>query len=257
MRIGCSAVCYAHLSLEEALAKISSAGFNYLELLAIRGWAYIDAQEVSAQEVRKVCRDYNLNLIGLHAGGLNAVTQKTAGESIDYIKSVIDLSADLGVSKVIFTGGHWKGEYPVLTRFIEALQKLAKYIEGMSIQLCVENHYQTQLEKIEDIQRVMREVNHRQVGLNADTGHFISSRISLDSVIKVLGEKIRYVHIKDQKGTQSVGLGRGEIDNRIFVKKLKQLGYNDELSMELEVKDRENIDQYLEEGYEYMKALVH
>ena len=69
----------------------------------------------------------------------------------------------------------------------------------------------------------------------------------------VAGEDI---HIKDHKGTQSVGLGRGDTNNREFVRKLSQIGYQGELSMELEVEDKENIDTYLKEGYVYMQNLL-
>ena len=69
----------------------------------------------------------------------------------------------------------------------------------------------------------------------------------------VAGEDI---HIKDHKGTQSVGLGRGDTNNREFVRKLSQIGYQGELSMELEVENKENIDTYLKEGYVYMQNLL-
>ena len=71
-----------------------------------------------------------------------------------------------------------------------------------------------------------------------------------------LGPRVKHVHIKDHKGTQSVGLGKGDTNNKDFVKRLSRIGYQGELSMELEVEDKENIDTYLKEGYGYMKDLV-
>ena len=254
MKISCSSVCYAHLPLEDTLKKISSAGFKNLELVAVRGWIHIDAGEVSPEKLEALCRKNNLTLTALHAGNIDASNDDTANKGVSYIKLVIDLAQKLAVDKIVFTGGHRTES--TLSRYIQGLKELVKYIEGKDIHLCIENHYKNEIETIEDMQRVVEEIEHSQVGLTADTGHFTSSQISLDDVIDKLGSKIKHVHIKDHKGTRSVRLGMGDTNIREFVKKLSQIGYQGELSMELEVEDNENIDTYVKEGYAYMNNLL-
>ncbi|MCK4420035.1 sugar phosphate isomerase/epimerase [Candidatus Aerophobetes bacterium] len=254
MQISCSTVCSVHIPVEDTLRKISSFGFRNLELLAIREWAHIDAEKIAPEEIKDLCKKNNLNLTTLHAGQLNALNEGTLRESVSYIKLVIDLAKNLTVTKVVFTGG--PRAQSTLDRYIKGLKELLKYIEGEDITLCIENHYQNQIETVEDMQRLVQEVDHSQIGLTADTGHFTSSGVSLNEVIEKIGEKVKHVHIKDHKGTQSVALGRGETDNEGFVKKLNQFGYQGELSMELEVEDKENIDTYLKEGYTYMENLL-
>lgn len=254
MQISCSTVCCVHLPVEDTLQKISSVGFERLELLAVRGWAHIDAEKISSEKVKVLYKKNNLNLTALHAGGLNALNIDTVKESVSYIKLVIDLAKKLAVDKIVFTGG--SRSESALSRYIEGLRELVEYIDGKDIHLYIENHYQNQIETIEDMQRIVEEINHPQVGLTADTGHFTSSQISLDDVLDKLGSKIKHVHIKDHKGIQSVGLGRGDTNNREFVRKLSQIGYQGELSMELEVENKENIDTYLKEGYVYMQNLL-
>lgn len=253
MKISCSTVCYAHLPIEDTLEKISSVGFKNLELLAIRGWAHIDAGQASPEKVKDLVRKNNLTLIALHAGMIDASNNDMVNEWVSYIKLVIDLAQRLAVNKIVFTGGHRTES--VLSRYIKGLEELVKYIDGKDIHLCIENHYKNQIETIEDMQRIIEEIDHPQVGLTADTGHFTSSQISLDEVIDKLGSKIKHVHIKDHKGTKSVGLGRGDTNNRKFVRELNRIGYQSELSMELEVEDKDNVDRYLKEGYGYMKDL--
>lgn len=254
MYISCSTVCCVHLPVEDVLEKISSLGFRNLELLAIRGWAHIDAEKSSSDRVKDICHRNNLNLTTLHAGGLDALNNDTLDQSVSYIKSVIDLAEKLDVRKVVFTGGP-RAE-ATLGRYIKGLEKLLKYIGGENVNLCIENHYQNQIETVEDMQKLVKAIDHPQFGLTVDTGHFTSSRVSLDEVLEKVGSKIKHVHIKDQKGTQSVGLGRGDIDNKNFVRKLSQVGYQGELSMEMEVEDKENVDAYLREGYVYMENLL-
>ena len=106
------------------------------------------------------------------------------------------------------------------------------------------------------MERIVKKIDSPYLGLTIDTGHFTSSHIPLQEVIDQLGPWIKHVHIKDHIGTQSVGLGRGETDNVGFVSELRRIGYEGYLSMELEVEDKENIDLYLKEGFEYMKKLV-
>ena len=259
MKISCSSVCYAHLPLEDTLRKISSAGFKNLELVAVRGWIHIDAGEISAEKLDALCRKNNLTLTALHAGNIDTSSDDTANKGVSYIKSVIDLAQKLAVDKIVFTGGIRKGgprTGSTLSRYIQGLKELVKYIEGKDIHLCIENHYKNEIETIEDMQRVVEEIEHPQVGLTADTGHFTSSQISLDDVIDKLGSKIKHVHIKDHKGTRSVSLGMGDTNNKEFVKNLSQIGYQGELSMELEVEDKENTDTYVKEGYRYMNNLL-
>ncbi len=259
MKISCSSVCYAHLPLEDTLKKISSAGFKNLELVAIGGWCHIDAGEVSPEKLGALCRKNDLTLTALHAGNINASSDDTANKCVSYIKLVIDLAQKLAVDKIVFTGGILKGgrrTESTLGRYIQGLKELVKYIEGKDINLCIENHYKNEIQTIEDMQIVVEEIDHPQVGLTADTGHFTSSQISLDDVIDKLGSKIKHVHIKDHKGNQSMSLGMGDTNNKEFVKRLSQIGYQGELSMELEVKSKENIDTYVKEGYRYMNDLL-
>ncbi|MHA2284053.1 MAG: sugar phosphate isomerase/epimerase family protein [Promethearchaeota archaeon] len=258
MQISCSTVCLVHLPTDQALKKIATVGFKNLELLAIRGWIgeyiHIDAQKTPPKEVRRLCKNYNLRLTALHAGGLKTFDDQALRESVEYIKLVSDMAEKLDVEKVVFTGGTRIDSH--LTRYISGLKDILDHIEGKNIKICIENHYHNQIETIEDMQLIAEELPHPQIGLTIDTGHFTSSKISLDDVIKKLGPRIKHVHIKDHEGTQSVGLGRGETKNIGFVKKLKNINYRGELSMELEVEDKENIDLYLREGIMYMKELL-
>jgi sugar phosphate isomerase/epimerase len=258
MQISCSTVCLVHLPADQALKKIATNGFKNFEFLAIRGWigeyVHIDAVKTSPEEVQSLCKNYNLRLTALHAGGLETLDDQALNESVEYIKFVSDMAEKLDVEKVIFTGGERIESN--LTRYISGLKEILDHIEGKNIVICVENHYQNQIETIEDMKLITEELPHPQIGLTVDTGHFTSSKISLDDVIEQLGPKIKHVHIKDHKGTQSVGLGRGETKNKEFVRKLIKMGYQGELSMELEVEDKENIDLYLNEGIMYMRELL-
>jgi sugar phosphate isomerase/epimerase len=64
------------------------------------------------------------------------------------------------------------------------------------------------------------------------------------------------VHVKDHIGTQSVDLGRGEVDLRGYIEALDAIDYQGALAVELEVADPENLPRYCAEAYEYLSGLV-
>ena len=254
MEISCSTVCFVHLPVEQAVRKIADFGFQNLELLAVRGWigeyVHVDAVKTPFEYVKRLCETNKIRLTSLHPGSLIVLNEDALKKSVDYLKSAATMADSLGVRKVIVTGG--PRIEMMLDRYIQGLKVVLEHIRGLDVEICVENHFQSQVETLEDMKRVATELDDPQVGITVDTGHFTSSRVSLESVMKQLGSYIRHVHIKDHKGTQSVALGRGETRNKDFVRQLRGSGYKGMLCMELEVEDQENIDTYLREGREYM-----
>jgi sugar phosphate isomerase/epimerase len=69
-------------------------------------------------------------------------------------------------------------------------------------------------------------------------------------------ERILNFHVKDQRGTQSVPIGAGEVDLRGYLEALHGIGYRGALAVELEVEDLENLPRYTAEAYAYMRQLA-
>ncbi len=125
-----------------------------------------------------------------------------------------------------------------------------------SINIALEPHYGNIIEQIEDYDRIFSEIDHPQIGICVDTGHFHSAKVDTISLIKKYKNKIFDVHLKDHIGTQSVAIGHGEIDLPSIFNILKDIGYNSTITLELEVTDVSNAPKYVEEAYDLMVKLT-
>ena len=64
------------------------------------------------------------------------------------------------------------------------------------------------------------------------------------------------MHLKDHLGTVSVGIGRGELKLKQIIETLQEVGYQGDLTLELEVEDPENLPRYTEEAYLYLSGML-
>jgi len=155
---------------------------------------------------------------------------------------------------VVITGGRRQPNGMAAT--IAGIKALLPLIEGESIRLALEPHYRSQIQYPEDYDAIFEEITSPQVGITIDTGHFHSADVAWKPFIQEYAGRIYNVHIKDHVGTQSVPLGRGEVDLRGYIEELHAIDYEGALAVELEVEDPENLPRYCAEAYAYLDRLV-
>jgi len=76
------------------------------------------------------------------------------------------------------------------------------------------------------------------------------------ALVRRFAPRIYAVHLKDHIGTVSVGIGRGEIRLPAIVAALQEVGYQGDLTVELEVEDPENLPRYTQEAYGYLSGML-
>ena len=164
------------------------------------------------------------------------------------------MAQEMGVQRIVFTG-QGRDTAPLRTA-IEGYKQLADYVTGKNVTICIENHYRNQIEFPEDCRQVFDAVDSPQFGMTIDTGHFTSSQVDFVAMVDEFGHRIKHVHVKDHIGTESVPLGKGETDNAGLISRLRRLGYDGYLSVEVEAKDHENNPRYAAEARPYLEALI-
>jgi sugar phosphate isomerase/epimerase len=264
MRLAMSTVCLPELSWQRNFDEAAAAGFRFVELLAIRGWVHVDPQKTSVDEVREGARRSGVEIIGLHAGGIDGSSDAALASSVECLKLVAEMAAKLSAGLLVFSGmktpeGTDAAARPViLKRIAKGLAELEPLLARRRIRLGLENHYRCQIETLEDYQAVFAEPvgGSPWVGATVDTGHFTSSQVDPAHVARALGRRVYHVHVKDHIGTCSMGLGHGHTDNAAVVRALRESGYAGFLSTELEVEDRENAVRYVHEAKPYLEKLL-
>lgn len=155
---------------------------------------------------------------------------------------------------VVITGG--KRQEGGLQATIAGLRALLPLVAGSSVRLALEPHYRSQIESRQDYDTILHEIDSPQVGITVDCGHLHSAGVDWRSLIRDYASRVINVHLKDHIGTQSVPIGRGEIDLRALVTELHTTGYDGALAVELEVVDPENLLCYCAEAHAYLSRLV-
>lgn len=264
MQLAINTVCLADFPWEEALVACKTAGFSRIELLAVPGWAHVDAGTVDAGVLLAKATRLGLQYVGLHAGGIDGTDEMTLADSLRYLQHGVELAAKLGCSRLVFTGAGMpddvltpKQRAAVLDRIARGLSDIAPAATKYGIEICLENHYRCQVESLEDYLAIFAALPaDAPVTSTVDTGHFTASQLDPVAVIHGLRGRIGNVHIKDHIGTESVGLGYGQTNNAAVVCALQAIGYTGDLTVELEVHDRENALRYVREAYPYVQSLI-
>jgi inosose dehydratase len=122
--------------------------------------------------------------------------------------------------------------------------------------VCLESDVGSQIRDIADYDAILAGVDSAQVGITVDTGHLHSAGQDMLALIAKYPDRVWNVHLKDHIGTQSVAIGKGEIDLRGLVSALEAIDYDGFFAVELEVTDPENAVGYVEEACGYLKGLV-
>ena len=163
----------------------------------------------------------------------------------------------LGADHVIATGASRRDEPGALDRVIACVRQVLQRVSARTpVKLALEPHYGNVLQQAEDFDRVMAAVADPRVGLCVDTGHFHSAGVDTIAFIRRWAKRLYSVHLKDHKGTVSVGIGRGETDLAPIAAVLKEVDYRHGLTVELEVEDPENLPRYTQEAYVYLNGLL-
>lgn len=167
---------------------------------------------------------------------------------------LFDVAEKLGSPLVVITGRPRKdgGLQPT----IAGIKALLPLIENKRVKLALEPHYGSQIQYFEDYEAIFDQIESSQVGITLDSGHLHSAEVDWKRLIHCFPDRIYNFHVKDQVGAQSVPLGSGEIDLRGYIEELHAIGYEGALSVELEVRDPENLPRYIAEAFVYLRDLV-
>ena len=98
----------------------------------------------------------------------------------------------------------------------DSFDSLDKLVEEYDVRIAIHNHGPNhRYNKVLDVVNAVRD-HHKNIGACADLGHFIRSGENPVEVIKVLGDRLFGIHLKDfaeQKDqTKGVILGKGHLD---------------------------------------------
>jgi sugar phosphate isomerase/epimerase len=275
MEIACNTVAFRRESLDYALERIATAGYEFVEVEANLKWCpHADPWEDDPLEFKQKVADHGFK--GVSAIGCHR-------ELITYEQGVKDIAQALewchaaGVP-VVLTG---EGRLPPDMSVEQALDILKGRLEGLAevaeknqVYLALEDHGSISLTP-DGLSRIINLVKNDWVGVNFDTanihrGDYVgtdrggyewklgakTSYSEIELLNKVVS-KVRHTHIKDVIGRDAVVLGEGEVDILGCLKVLKEAGYTGVLSYETEgMQDPEESQTMIVASRTYLKEAL-
>ena len=243
----------ARKPIAEAMKEAKELGFDAIEL-AIAGTGVLTDQATQAQckEIVATAQKIGIEIAGLASGenwtcSPTANDEKIRNKSIDFNRKALQIAKWLGTDAYLFVPGSvdvfFLPDAEVIPydvcyqRASEAVRKILPAAEKASVTVCIENVWNKFLLSPLEMRDFIDGFGSEMVGAYFDVGNVLLTGYP-EQWIRILGERIKRVHVKDFKrsaGTAEgfVDLLEGDVDFQTVKKALADVGYNGYVTAEL------------------------
>lgn len=245
--------------LLETLKHAPAAGFEYWGVAGPPFWTAGVAQWVDADKINRLAAEAGLRgMTEIYASPIPTDSAQAALAYVEYsLIHSCDLAERLNCPLVVFSGGRRDEEGSAgLEASVAGLKALLPMIGNREIKVALEPHFRSRYQDAEDFDFIFERIDHPQLGITVDTGHFHAAGVDTRAFIRKYARKIWNIHLKDHIGTQSVAIGEGEIDLQGIFALLHEVGYEGALALEIEPEDPHNLPRYVAEAYVYLKNVL-
>jgi sugar phosphate isomerase/epimerase len=231
-----STICFKPYRLEEALLGLAEAGFENVEIGAVKGFLeHLDPDNLGPGEIRKAHQA--LERHGLRCVSMSGHAQLHLDEGIGRLRRVLNAGHELGIDVLnTFTGDAETPEERAA--FMANARELADEAQAAGVRLCIETDSNL-MPTGEAGLRLLAEIGHPWIQINYDPGNVVYyTGVRPEDDMKLALGEIGHVHLKDKRGGQGVldfpALGEGELDIPALLGDLKAAGFSGPVSMEIE-----------------------
>lgn len=233
MKLGCNTVLFASVDLETALEHVAAAGYEFVELAAIKGMCEHVSPDDSAERRRWV-RQRVADL------GLTPTAMEAATTDPERLERIFDLANGLGVPIVNVGSGGVSDDEESTKQAIAHVAKLAELAERHGVRLAVKPHVGQAIYNSATALRLCGEVTQSALGLNFDPSHLFRADEDPAGVARAWGERIVTSHFRDcASRNRAVGPpetqipGRGMVDIPGTLRALRDVHYAGPLNLEV------------------------
>lgn len=277
MKLSFSTNAFVRYSVVKAVEKISSIGYEGVELLADIPHLYVHA--MTASDIDRVKE--TIAWTGVKVANVNANTVRgyygrklwdpifepslanpdpTARKwRIDYCKKSIDLAHALGSPMVSITSGRSMPEITPersMDLLRESLKEVIEYAEGRNIRIGMEYEQGLLIEFAGELAALLAEIDSPYFGADLDLGHSHLAGEDPEAAIRSLAGKIFHIHLEDIKARKHYHLipGLGDIDFEALLGHLARHAYDGFLTVDLYTYPFKP-EEAARRAFEYLKAL--
>jgi sugar phosphate isomerase/epimerase len=233
MKLGANSVLFGGYDMETAFKYLAMAGYDGVEVSAIDGMSQhlvLDRWQEIAPEVRRLSRDYGLELLAMEQPSQDPAKMETAFQA----------AAEIGIPIVNCGPGGKTGDEESLQQSIDGLGKLATLAEKYGVTLCVKAHVGNSIYNTPTTLRAMEAITSPAFGIDMDPSHIHRAGENPVEAIAAVVSRVKHVHIRDCKGRQQgpgkpelQANGRGDIDLVGYIRVLHEAGYAGPVDLEI------------------------
>ncbi|MBM4017077.1 MAG: sugar phosphate isomerase/epimerase [Planctomycetes bacterium] len=263
IQLAFSTNAYTKFTLPEACDRIAAAGYRAVEVLADSPHAW--PPEYSEHQARRLRE--RLDSLGLRCVAVNGNTamgyfrplpqaltfepslispsEVHRQDRLRIIRRVMALANVLGAPVVTVTGGR-PGDLEALglpvgppdvlrRRLLGGLEEVVRMADLAGVEVALEPEPGQFLETTADLAALLDEVDHPRLGANLDVGHARCAGDDPAESARVLGRRLKHLHLEDIQGRRHYHLipGLGEIDFAAIRRALDDIGYAGAAAVEL------------------------
>ena len=239
--------------IAEAMQEAKELGFEAIELaIASKGILTEQITQAECEEIAATAQKIGIEISSIASGeswgfSPTANDAETRAKIINFTRRALQVTKWLGTDAYLFVPGavdvFFLPDAEVISydvcyqRAIEAIKELLPAAEETGVALCIENVWNKFLLSPLEMQNFIDSFNSQMIGAYFDVGNVLLTGYP-DHWIKILGKRIKRVHVKDFKcsvGTAEgfVDLLEGDVDFVVVKKALADVGYDGYVTAEL------------------------
>jgi len=241
------------MSLKDCMEQAKKAGFEAIELaVAEKGELSLDSTKEDVGRIVQIAKEAGIELSSLATGlfwdySLSSSSDKVRDKAKGIVKKMLELASYLGVDTILVVPGavdiFFKPEAEIVPydlaykRSLEALGECVPTAERYKVSIGMENVWNKFLLSPLEMRDFIDKVGSEYLGAYFDVGNALLTGYP-EHWIRILGKRIKKVHIKDFK--VSIGnangfcdLLEGDVNWTEVMKALREIGYSDYITAEM------------------------
>lgn len=233
IKLGVNSVLFQGHDLATAMRHIAWAGYDGVELSAIKGMCeHLDLDQWKAQvkEIKELSAQYGLALLSIEEAALDEARLAAAFEACEALDIPI---VNIG------PGGKSNVEEDFV-RQTDLMAKMAQQAAAHGITLCVKAHVGGSIFNTPTTVRAMTKITAASFGIDMDPSHIYRAGELPEQALPQVLSRVRHIHIRDCKGKgpspgepKDQACGRGDVNLFGYCKALVDGGYAGPVCLEV------------------------
>jgi sugar phosphate isomerase/epimerase len=233
IKLGANSVLFANSDFATACNYLAAAGYDGVEISAIKGMCEhldLDRWQEQARDVTRAADDAGLELLAMEEAALNE----------DRLLKAFQAGAKMGIPVVNIGPGGKNDSQEDFERQTDLMARMADQAAGYGVTLCVKAHVGACIYNTPTTLAAMAKISSPAFGIDMDPSHIWRAGEDPAQALAPVLSRTKHIHIRDCLGRgpgpgtpQHQACGRGDIDLMAYCKAMMEGGYSGPVCLEI------------------------